>query len=213
MKMDGSQYMNWYRSKATPEEKRLVDKVRELGALFEDMLFAPDTSTYELIRCQSKLEDNDIWVDDEIDLPDQLACFSYTFFLFKIEKQKRSYGFFDSSEQLLCIIPEKAEDDIVILHEMIHLHEFVLNDLPLYFHDMVNWALYKDLRNKILNLDDIITDHAHALNGNELYKTGGVHDILFLLKSFDLDIKKGFPLGTVFGYGRADDFKDCNYRA
>ena len=106
----------------------------------------------------------------------------------------------------------QAEDDVVILHEMIHLHEYVLNDLPLYYHDMVYWALYKNLRNKIPDLDCIITEHAHALNENELYRTGGLHDILFLLKSFDLDIRKGFPLGTVFGYGRVDEFKNYKYK-
>lgn len=33
---------------------------------------------------------------------------------------------------------------------------------------------------------------------------GGVHDLLFLLKSFDLDLRMNYPLGTVFGYGMAD---------
>lgn len=28
--------------------------------------------------------------------------------------------------------------------------------------------------------------------------------LLFLLKSFDLDLKKGYSLGTVFGYGMSD---------
>ena len=176
------------------------------------MLFGPDSSTYELIKCQSKPQGSDVWIDDEVDLPDQLAYFSYTFFLYKIAEQNGSYGYFDPSEQLICVVPEKVEDDVVILHEMIHLHEYVLNDLPLYYHDMVYWALYKDLRNKIPDLDCIITEHAHALNENELYRTGGLHDILFLLKSFDLDIRKGFPLGTVFGYGRVDEFKDYKYK-
>ena len=212
MKMDDSRYMNWYWNEATPEEKRLADKISEFGELFGDMLFEPDTTTYELIKCQSKPKDSDVWIDDEVDLPDQLAYFSYTFFLYKIAEQNGSYGYFDPSEQLICVIPEKTEDDIVILHEMIHLHEYVLNDLPMYYHDMVYWALYKDLRNNIPGLDTIITDHAHALNENELYRTGGLHDILFLLKSFDLDIRKSFPLGTVFGYGRADEFKNYKYK-
>ena len=212
MRMDESHYMNWYWSEATPAEKRLVDKISEFGELFADMLFGPDSSTYELIKCQSKPQGSDVWIDDEVDLPEQLAFFSYTFFHYKVEKQESSYGYFDSSEQLLCIVPEKVEDDVVVLHEMIHLHEYVLNDLPLYYHDMVYWALYKDLRNKIPDLDCIITEHAHALNENELYRTGGLHDILFLLKSFDLDIRKGFPLGTVFGYGRADEFKNYKYK-
>ena len=31
MRMDESQYMNWYWSEATPEEKRLADKIGEFG--------------------------------------------------------------------------------------------------------------------------------------------------------------------------------------
>ena len=54
MKMDESHYMNWYWSEATAAEKRLVDKIGEFGELFADMLFGPDSSTYELIKCQSK---------------------------------------------------------------------------------------------------------------------------------------------------------------
>ena len=157
------------------------------------MLFGPDSSTYELIKCQSKPQGSDVWIDDEVDLPDQLAYFSYTFFLYKIAEQNGSYGYFDPSEQLICVVPEKVEDDVVILHEMIHLHEYVLNDLPLYYHDMVYWALYKDLRNKIPDLDCIITEHAHALNENELYRTGGLHDILFSLKKLRPGHQKRLP--------------------
>ena len=69
----------------------------------------------------------------------------------------------------------------------------------------------EDLKTKIPKLDDIISSHAHLLTGSTIYYRGGLHDILFLLKSFDLDIRMGYPLGTVFGYGRADEFKDCEY--
>jgi hypothetical protein len=60
-------------------------------------------------------------------------------------------------------------------------------------------------------LDEIITSHAHMLTGSSLYARGGLHDILFLLKSFDLDIRMGYSLGTVFAYGRSDEFKDYSY--
>ena len=94
---------------------------------------------------------------------------------------------------------------------MIHLHEAVINDLPMYFHDMLYWALYKELKVKILQLDEIITQHAHILTGSTLYSAGGLHDILFLLKSFDLDIRQGYPLGTVFAYGKEDEFRKYSY--
>lgn len=211
MVMDDSWFLEWYCSSATPDEKKLYEKIQSFSPFFEDMLFQPETSTYELIKCKSKPTDNDEWIEDEIDLPDELYCFSYTFFHFKTENEDDVDGFFSPSEQTLCIKPALIDNDATILHEMIHLHEYVLNELPLYFHDMVYWALYKDLKQRIPKLDEIITSHAHMLTGSSLYSSGGLHDILFLLKSFDLDIRMGFSLGTVFAYGKAEEFRNYSY--
>ena len=211
MKMDSSWYKEWYWTQATPDEKQLIDKIGDFESLFEDMLFQPGTSTYELIQCKSKLQGSDEWIDDEIDLPDELAYFSYTFFHFKVEPLNGCAGAFSHPDQTLTVTPEALENDSTILHEMIHLHEYVINDLPMYFHDMVYWALYKDLKKKIPELDNIITGHAHLLTGSTIYSAGGLHDILFLLKSFDLDIRMGYSLGTVFAYGRDEELKNYSY--
>ncbi|MCD8379618.1 MAG: hypothetical protein LUC95_04675, partial [Lachnospiraceae bacterium] len=88
---------------------------------------------------------------------------------------------------------------------MIHLHEFVLNDLPMFYHDAYFYCLYKSLKNQIADLDDRIEARGHLLNEQQLYRQGGLHNILFLLKSFDLDLKKGYKLGTVFGYGYVEE--------
>ncbi len=207
MIMDGSWYMDWYFNKASEQEKKLVDRIGDLGELFEDMLFDPDTNPYSLIRCQSMVKERNEWIVDEAQRPNELEYFSYTFFHYKVEPLDYCGGFFDRSRQLLCVPPGALEDDVTILHEMIHLHESVINDLPMFYHDMLYWALYQDLRTKIDGLDGAINDHAHILTGQQLYRNGGLHDILFLLKSFDLDIRKGYPMGTVFGYGRVDEFK------
>ena len=91
---------------------------------------------------------------------------------------------------------------------MIYLHEFVLNVLPLFYHDTVLWALYTELRKEIKNLDRIISSQAHILSGQKTYNEGGTHDILFLLKSLDLDLKMGYSLGTVFGYNLEEFLKE-----
>ena len=209
--MDDSWYMEWYCVQATPDEKWLIDKVGEFGYLFEDMIFQEGTSTYELLQCKSKPQGSDEWIDDVLELPDEIGYFSYTFFHFKVEPLKGCDGVFNHADQTMTVKPDVLENDRTILHEMIHLHEFVINDLPMYFHDMVYWALYKDLKKKIPELDDIITSHAHLLTGSTIYSAGGLHDILFLLKSFDLDIRMGYPLGTVFAYGRDEEFKSYSY--
>ena len=208
MNMDDSWFRDWYWTKASQDDKLLFDKVYDYESLFEDMLFRQGTSTYELIQCKSKPLDSDEWEDDVIDLPHELEYFSYTFFHFKVETLDDCDGVFNRQEQSLTVPPEALADDSTILHELIHLHEFVINDLPMYFHDMVYWALYKDLKSKIPALDEIITGHAHLLTGSSIFSEGGLHDILFLLKSFDLDIRMGYPLGSVFAYGRVEDFKE-----
>ncbi len=105
------------------------------------------------------------------------------------------------------------ESDSIILHELIHLHEFVLRDerVLLYFRDMLFWSLYQQVKKRIPKLDELIAGHAHSLNQKVLHEDGGLHDVLFLLKSFDLDMRMGYDLGTVFGYGRTDKFKKYSY--
>ena len=204
-------YPEWVQS-ATDAEKLLFDKVYDFGEFFKDMLFEKDTVPYNFIKCQVRDSDTDAeqekWADDDSLRPDELAYFSYTYFKIRVEKLPSGYaGCYNEHEQLLCVTPEAATDDATILHEMIHLHEGVINRLPFYFHDVLYWALYQDLRKMIANLDDAISQYAHILNESDLYSRGGLHDVLFLLKSFDLDIRQGYPIGTVMGYGQAGDFK------
>lgn len=211
MNMDDSWFMEWRCKEATDEEIALFEKVADFQELFDDMLFQENTSTYKLIQCESQPQGSSEWISDVVSLPESLEYFSYTFFHFKIEKMPGYDGCYNHKEQLLSVAPSAANDDGTILHEMIHLHESVINDLPMYYHDMIYWCLYDDLKNKIPKLDEIIADHAHLLTESSIYAKGGLHDILFLLKSFDLDIKKGYSLGTIFGYGRAKEFQSYTY--
>lgn len=212
MNMDERPFWEWFRSDApTDEERQLVEQVGEYEDYFQDMLFEPGTSTYELIQCKSKQEDSDEWIDDEVGRPDELAYFSTSFLKYKVEELNGMLGYYNKDEQLICVSPIALKNKHIVLHEMIHVYEDLINELPLYYHDMVLWALYKDLKIRIPKLDDIISSHAHLLTGSTIYNRGGLHDILFLLKSFDLDIRMEYPLGTVFGYGREDEFKDCEY--
>lgn len=152
------------------------------------------------------------WQDDVTYRPEELECFSYNFFKTKVKPLGIRGGYFDEKEQTLCISSENLENDSVILHEMIHLHEFVLNGLPLFYHDTLLWSLYQNLKIKIENLDEAISYHAHILNEQSIYNMGGLHDVLFLLKSFELDIQMGYPLGTVFGYDAIELFKKFAYK-
>lgn len=211
MLMDDSWWMEWYRGNISDDERKLVDRVYDFEKYFQDMLFEPGTPSGELIKCQSKSDNEDEWHDDILDRPDELQYFSLTFFHYKVDADIDHGGYFNSKDQVLCVQPHLVDDASVVLHELIHLYEFVVNELPLYFHDALYWSLYAKLKNRIPDLDEIITSRTHVLIGSSIYNQGGLHDILFLLESFDLDIRMGYPLGTVFAYGASEDFKDYHY--
>lgn len=84
--------------------------------------------------------------------------------------------------------------------------------VPLFYHDTLLWALYTNLKDKIDDLDKIVLNYAHILNEPSIYDQGGLHDILFLLKSLDLDMRMGYQLGTTFGYDMKNELKDYVYR-
>ena len=52
------------------------------------------------------------------------------------------------------ITPEGLEDEKLVLHNMIHLHEWVLNQVPGHYKEMVTKSLYQELRKSISNLED-----------------------------------------------------------
>jgi len=54
----------------------------------------------------------------------------------------------------------------------------------------------------------LLFNHANIPHNEDLADVGGEHDLLFFLKSIDLDIRCGFELLTVFGYNYTRDFKE-----
>ncbi len=201
-------FVDWLTKEASIQEQKLWYKMCDFMDCFSDMTFCPDSITYKLIEV---FEGDDSEASSSCLLPSELGIdFTYNWFKTEVKEIEGGSGriaSYDETTQTICVSPDHVEDDAVLLHEMIHLHEHVIDNFPLHYHDLVYWALYQDLRAKIEGLDDAINDHAHLLNETQLYLNGGVHDILFLLKSFDLDMRMGYPFGTVFGYERVDRFK------
>ena len=112
----------------------------------------------------------------------------------------------DHSNFVFTISPE-YNDTATIIHEIIHVYEYVYSMMPSFYHDALVISLYNYLRDQITELNNLIETHAHTLSGEEVFRAGGDHDILFYLKSLDLDLKLGYKLGTVCGYGR-DEFEE-----
>ena len=197
--MNELDFYEWYQS-ATAEEKHLVQRVSHFVSKFDDMLFKPHTVIDPFI----KIEINGMVGYDENPF---LANFDETTYSYIVKPLDNDVaGYFSKDDKVLCVAPEYLHMDSVILHEMIHMIECHLEDFPKFYHDAVLICLYKHLRKEIQNLDDLILAHSHLLRGEEITARGGNHDILFLLKSFDLDLKFGYKLGTVCGYNRTELF-------
>ena len=118
-----------------------------------------------------------------------------------------AWGEYNLAKSSLTLREDVLEDDAVLLHEMIHMHEHALQKVPRYYHEIILLALYNDLKPQIedegFDLDRLIFGHSNVAEAQHITQIGGEHGILFYLKSLDLDLKMGYDLGTICGYGRA----------
>lgn len=197
--MNDLEFMMYYQS-ANGKEKELLEKFEKFQVFFGDMCFQNGYSTHDYISVQYKSLGNDEWYDSELDIPEDIQ-YSTNCAIFIKKLDNGTNGQYDIANKTITISPEFQDDDSVLLHEMIHFYEHSIEEHTMYYRDAIFICLYKDLSNKIQNLDDLILEHGHIYNQNNIAIYGGVHSILFLLKSFDIDIKMGYTLGTVFGYG------------
>ena len=191
-----------------------MEKFCDFEGYFDDLSFEKGTYTHYMVKAQTEdhKESNAGWEDVTLDPPDELQYFSPTMFTYKISvfEDENTSILLDPKLQMIQVDPSHVDDDISILHIMIHMYEFSLRELPLFFHDAILWALYNNLRKKIIGLEDLLTEHSHLINGPKYNSYAGSHDMLFLLKSLDIDIRLGKPLGTVYGYDTAK-FAECVY--
>jgi len=211
MKMKKVRKAGWEKT-ATPEEIHLVDRVYEFAPLFGDMLFQKGAFTEWLGAKPSLDKKRRTWIYDMMGLPPQLSRFSYDYFRFKVlsDGDKSEMPYYCHGDQELCVRQEDLDNDSTILHELIHLHLSCFLELPQHFSDIYFWALYQHVKQRIPRLDEIITQHASNL-AFEFPQEDCSHSLTFLLKSFDLDMRKGYRLGTVFAYGLEGLFGDYAY--
>ena len=214
MTLNSTSFMNWYYHEASADERSLWDKAASMMYdYFEDMLFRKNTIAEPFAKVQTLAPNGDIysdgyfdgkWEDEVLSLPDEIEYFSADHIRVKIDDSSHKKGMFhirsEDSIPEIVIGENYIDDDIVIAHELIHLHETILEEYLPYAHDIVFWALYQDLKTKINNLDEIISRHLSLLNIGDINREGGKHDLLFFVKSLDLDLRLGKEFGAVFGY-------------
>ena len=112
-------------------------------------------------------------------------------------------GRYNLEDHKIEIVKEYINSKDVILHELIHFYEHQLEEEenPL-IRELLIVELYNKLSPQIPDLRKRLFDHCELYSYVETFKSGGQHGVLFFLKSLDLDIRCGFPFGTVCGYGR-----------
>lgn len=88
-----------------------------------------------------------------------------------------------------------------ICHEMIHHYEYELDELDESLRQYLTIKLWQKLSPQIPDLENRVLKHIEATEHRKLQNEGGQHDVLFLLKSYDIDTQLSVPLGTTFGYG------------
>lgn len=93
---------------------------------------------------------------------------------------------------------------IIILHEMVHAYDSELSKYPTW-RDFVLIYLYRKLSNLFgrKKINRIVFLESHP---DFFVNTG--HNILFVLKCLELDLRLKKKLGTVFAYGRSKHFNE-----
>ena len=202
----GEEYYHPIEGSASKKERELNMKLYDFGDdFFSDMMFEEDSIVGKYLLCG--VDDSDLegdHVEDYMPIND-LADFSYNMVECKIlDLQKGVAGSFNKEKMCILLDEKYIESDNVILHEMIHLHEHLLSFIDSAYRDILFFELYKKINNKIDGLDTLIEAWGNRVNQWEITRLGGIHSPLFLLKSLDIDIEKGYKLGTTLAYGQVD---------
>lgn len=192
MKINGdlSRLYNEWWSNRTPEEYALQGLCFDYEEeYFEDMLLKDGSLLNDIIEITSEITDGIFLGIDKLRL--------------YIVNSDDFNGCFYRNENKIEISKDYVNDKSVILHELIHYYEYMLEEeLPSLIRELLVLELYNKLVPQIPDLRKRIFEHCELYSYVETFKGSGQHGVLFFLKSLDLDIRCGFPLGTVCGYGR-----------
>jgi len=170
-------------------------------AFFEDFTLKPDSILHDFL-CYETKDASGNWFKYAEDQPDtSLFCYETPYDI-KIADLDGVVSICNTESRTITIDPEYVDDKKVILHEMIHAYigQFEGDQFSVFLECLL-LRLYNELKTKISDLEGRIINHAHTIRQEDFYDHGS-HGLLFLLKSFDLDLRLSLPLGSVCSYGR-----------
>jgi hypothetical protein len=169
---------------------------------FSDMMFRDGSIVARYLKYKIEDRDNHSMRNCCYDVPVELTDISENYYRFLIEPSDERPACVRDEKRIVTFTPEHSQDKTTILHELIHVHEKMLNRGLAMFREALFLSLYNHLKEKVNELDERILCHAHFIPGENITREGGSHGILFYLKSLELDIRCGLELGTICGYGR-----------
>ena len=187
-------YKLWW-SNRTQDEYELHETIMYYDdAFFEDMAFRENSLCWNIY---SFISEN----MEELYLDLSSSKWMYRFLI--MEDNPEFKGEHDPLDRTISITRRYIKDRRVILHEMIHAYENILDNTNYsVLKENLLIALYRKLSPEISDLDQRIAIHSELWGQTNVMNSGGKHGLLFFLKSLDLDIRCSYPLGTVCGYGR-----------
>ena len=190
-------YDQWWDSRDDGTNELYMQILQYELEYFKDMLLKDSGLKKYAIGMEG---DNECSFEDVFNLHFDLEFNRYTYHIKKLDD---CAALCDSKDRTITFDPEYASDKATILHEMIHAYENIIDSIQLtLIREIIFLHLYNKLKPEIPDLDDKIAGHANILSGMNIYIQGGKHDILFFLKSLDLDLRCGYKLGTVCDYDR-----------
>ena len=198
-------YNEWFNNQSD-EIFNLHIKTLMLESYFDDMMLDKNSIMYKYMRML-----NNEFADDTNNDTDALSLQAYNYrFEISADIQDERDGYSNKSDRVITIKKSSVQNENVILHEMLHGHEQILLSINHIVRETLLVELYNKLKKEIPNIDKIISIHANINHNLELSKIGGEHDLLFLLKSLEIDLRRNNKLFTVFGYGYNEYFTELN---
>jgi hypothetical protein len=176
-----------------PEIKKLADQIAE----YEEEYFSDLTLNDFIELCD---------YDNQTDIK---SLFDYPYWRFYIVPD--DHPDLDSADGICRYDIENGEfyikigeshknDKATILHEMIHAYEDLVKDSNYISSQLLLILLYDKLYRKIPDLKYYL----YLIANRDLFhfEFNLTHTPTFLLKSFDLDLRLGLPLGSIVAYGK-----------
>lgn len=137
---------------------RISEAVEKLEPMFADMLLEDGSASDPAADTEIQLEDG-TWEKYHYPVPEVLAYYSVSQFRLEICNRTDSYARFYPKERRFVFSEKGLKDEALLLHEMIHMHEYALSQLPSQYRERVAACLCESLQKNIYDVDQMVKEN------------------------------------------------------